>query len=94
MRLLRKILPLLLIVGAVLLWPGPASACPFCEGGPSGRNEVQEAIFGDGFWFNFTAAALPFVVVAALVVVIHGGPTAREDAVATGRPEEGAVDGR
>ena len=83
---------LLLTVGLILLLTATASACPFCEGGPSGRNEVNEAIFGDGFWFNLGAAALPFVFVFALAVAIHGVPTRRKTVRAEG-PVKGVVDG-
>jgi hypothetical protein len=90
----RTFLLLLLTVGAVGLLPVTASACPFCEGGPSGVNEVKEAIFGDGFWFNLIAASLPFVVVFALALVIHGVPTGRTGAAVTGRLGQGGDDGR
>jgi hypothetical protein len=78
----------------MLLPPAAASACPFCEGGPSGTNEVKEAIFGDGFWFNLVAAALPFVITLALALVIHGAPRRPKGAATAEDLAEGAVDGR
>jgi hypothetical protein len=93
MRPTKVTFRLLLTVGLTLLLTATASACPFCEGGPSGRNEVNEAIFGDGFWFNVVAVALPFVFVGALAVAVHGVPVGRNSARAEG-PVKGAVDGR
>jgi hypothetical protein len=93
MRLSNRVIPLLLAVGMFLL-PGGASACPFCDGGPSGTNEVKEAIFGEGFWFNLGAAASPFLVVLALVLAIHGVPTGRQFPASEHSLAEGAVNER
>ena len=68
------------------LVPAAASACPFCAGGPSGDNEVKRAIFGSGFGMNLLAAGLPFAVVVALAMIVHGATPKQE-------VDEGAVDG-
>lgn len=68
---------LLLTVVAVMV-PATTSACPFCEGGPSGTNEVKEAIFGEGFLGNLVAVGLPFLFVFALTLAVHGLPTGQK----------------
>lgn len=72
----RTLLHLPLILGTSLLFPVKAEACPFCDGGPSGRNEVREAIFGSDFGLNLFYMALPFAVFIGLVLLIHFGPPA------------------
>lgn len=52
-----------------------ASACPFCDGGPTGVNEVREGIFDDNFWPRVAAALAPFPVLAGIVALIYFGPT-------------------
>jgi hypothetical protein len=81
-------------VALVLLIPAVAWACPFCDGGSSGRNEVNEAIFGDGFWFNLVAAGSPFVVALALALVIHGAPAGRKRVTTADGLATGVADGR
>lgn len=68
-----KRLGLLLALALALALPfaGSAGACPFCAGGPSGRNEVKETIFGPDFGPNLLAMALPFLVVGGVVAGIH-----------------------
>lgn len=59
------------------------SACPFCDGGPSGINEVKAAIFGEDFAFNLLATSLPFLVLAGVVAFLSfGRPKPRRIAVA------------
>jgi hypothetical protein len=54
-----------------------ASACPFCDGGPAGRNEVREVVFGSDFWPNLLVSAAPFAVVLAVAAAVHFGPPRR-----------------
>ncbi len=60
-----------LILAAWLLAAGPAAACPFCDGGPDGVNEVRAAIFGDDFWPHVAAVLLPFPLVGGLAALLH-----------------------
>jgi hypothetical protein len=64
-----RILPLL----ALLLSPSDAAACPFCDGGPAGVNEVRREVFGPGFWLYALAAAAPFAALLVIAAVVHGG---------------------
>jgi hypothetical protein len=57
-----------------LAWVSEPSACPFCDGGPSGENEVQAAIFGDDFAFCLLATALPFLASGAVAAVVTTFP--------------------
>jgi hypothetical protein len=68
----------------VLLTTPGAVACPFCDGGPGGVNEVRRELFGPEFWPNLLAAAAPFGVVLGVVVVVLRGS----------RPPRGAVPDR
>jgi hypothetical protein len=57
-----------------VLFVGSASraiACPFCDGGPSGVNEVKEAIFGADFLWNLGMVSMPFLVFAVIIAAIH-----------------------
>ena len=60
----------------------PAAACPLCDGGPDGVNEVRREVFGPDFWPNVLAVAAPFAVVAAAAAAVHLIPPRRptEDA--------------
>jgi hypothetical protein len=51
-----------------------AHACPFCEGGPDGVNEVREGIFDENFWPRVAATVAPFPVLAGVVALIYFGP--------------------
>lgn len=62
--------PVLLVVGAT----SQASACPFCDGGPSGESPVRDGIFDDHFWPRAAATLAPFPILAALVALIYFGP--------------------
>jgi hypothetical protein len=73
--LVRPALVGLALAGLLLVVLVPAAAaCPFCDGGPTGRNETREAIFGPDFWPNLAVAALPFLVVGAVAAAVHFGP--------------------
>jgi hypothetical protein len=50
-----------ILLGALLLAPAPARACPGCRLG----REVRAAAVSDGFWGNLAAAGLPLAVVVA-----------------------------
>jgi hypothetical protein len=67
----------LAVSAACLVWLvacSTAAACPFCDGGAAGVNEVRRAVFGPDFWPNVLAAAAPFAVVAVAVLAVHSGP--------------------
>ena len=51
-----------------------ASACPFCDGGPSGVNEVREGVFDNNFWPRVAATLAPFPILAGIVALIYFGP--------------------
>jgi hypothetical protein len=51
-----------------------ASACPFCDAGPSGVNEVREGVFDSNFWPRFAATLAPFPILAGIVALIYFGP--------------------
>jgi hypothetical protein len=77
MRAMTSLLRAWSIVAALTLVLGSASessACPFCDGGPSGTNEVKAVIFGEDFGFNLLATTLPFVALAGVVVFLSFGP--------------------
>jgi hypothetical protein len=57
----------------LIAWASPATACPFCSGGPGGDNPVKAAIFNGDFWNNLGAVALPFVLLLGLTSVIYFG---------------------
>ena len=85
MPLKRGAFLLLLLVSG--LQPAIALACPFCDGDPSGINPVKEAIFDEGFWFYLLAAALPFVLLLGVALVLLYTPVQP----GTPHPLEGAV---
>lgn len=67
------------LVTAVLLVLVPvfatkAMACPFCDGGPSGVNDVREGIFDSNFWPKVAATLAPFPIFAGIVALIYFGP--------------------
>jgi hypothetical protein len=90
----RRAFLLLLLAVVVVGLPAAASACPFCEGGPSGTNQVREAIFGGGFWFHLAAVGLPFALLLALAFVLHGMPTGRKSPGAKHHQLEGVLHDR
>ena len=56
----------------VLLALAPfAAACPFCDGGPGGVNEVRAAIFGDDFWPTVGSLLLPFPIFLGIAALLH-----------------------
>jgi hypothetical protein len=71
----RPVLAAFAVAGVLLLVLAPsAAACPFCDGGPSGPNEVRREVFGSDFWTNALAAAAPFVVVLVVVGLVLREP--------------------
>lgn len=50
-----------------------AAACPFCDGGPSGVNDVKATIFGPDFWSNVGLMLLPFAAFALVTGGVHRG---------------------
>jgi hypothetical protein len=57
------------IAGAALLNAATASACPLCHS-PTGE-KVREGIFNSQFPITLVSMALPFVVIAGVIAVIH-----------------------
>lgn len=41
-----------LVLSGIAVAATDAVACPFCDGGPSGINEVKAIVFGPDFWAN------------------------------------------
>jgi hypothetical protein len=68
----------LLLVPLALLALGTvaprAAACPFCDGGPDGVNEVRDGVFDENFWSRVAATVAPFPVLAGVVALIYFGP--------------------
>ena len=62
--------PLVLVAG----FATKAMACPFCNGGPSGMNEVWEGIFDGNFLPRVLATLAPFPIFAGIVALIYFGP--------------------
>jgi hypothetical protein len=50
-------------------------ACPWCNGGPSGINEVKAGIFNDTFWMRAAAVLAPFPLFAGIIALIYFGPS-------------------
>jgi hypothetical protein len=67
------VLVLLALVALTTLAP-KAEACPFCDGGPDGVNEVRDGIFDEHFWPRVAAIIAPFPVLAGIVALIYFGP--------------------
>jgi hypothetical protein len=71
-RVALLLIPLALLA---LAWLAPtAAACPFCDGGPGGVNEVRDGIFDEDFWPRVAATIAPFPVLAGVVALIYFGP--------------------
>lgn len=68
--LLATLAPLVLVATCA----PKASACPFCDGGPSGVNEVREGVFDHNFWPRVAATLAPFPILAGIVALIYYGP--------------------
>lgn len=68
--LLATLAPLVLVAA----FATKASACPFCDGGPSGVNEVREGVFDGNFWPRVAATLAPFPILAGIVALIYFGP--------------------
>jgi hypothetical protein len=78
--------PLVLVV----VFASKAMACPSCDGGPSGVNEVREGIFDNNFWPKVAATLAPFPIFAGIVALIYFGPPSfkrrRSDAAKVASP--------
>lgn len=70
----RPVLVLLAVLGVVAFATAPAAACPFCDGGPAGVNEVRAEVLGPSFWPHAAAAAAPFAVLLGVAAAVHFGP--------------------
>jgi hypothetical protein len=51
-----------------------ALACPLCDGGLAGVNQVRREVFGPEFWSHLLAAATPFGVILGIVAAVLWGP--------------------
>lgn len=71
-RVALLLIPLALL--ALALLAPRAAACPFCDGGPDGVNEVRDGVFDENFWPRVAATVAPFPVLAGVVALIHFGP--------------------
>lgn len=73
---IRTLLVLVMLAPPVLVavMVPQASACPFCDGGPSGVNEVRDGIFDQNFWPRVAATLAPFPILAGIVALIYFGP--------------------
>lgn len=69
----RPIAALLFLTLSCFLLTAELHACPFCDGGESGRNEVKEIIFGPDFGRNVIYTLLPFLVFAGVGLLVHFG---------------------
>jgi hypothetical protein len=67
---------LVFVLLVVVLFCGTSSAlaCPWCDGGPSGINQVNSSIFNEGFWIRAAAVLAPFPVLGVIVALIYFGP--------------------
>ncbi|MGN6544374.1 MAG: hypothetical protein ACTHK7_04955 [Aureliella sp.] len=68
---------LIMTLMAALCVGSTAAACPFCNGGSSGVNEIKAGIFNDMFWPRAAAVLAPFPIFLALVALIYFWPQRR-----------------
>ena len=61
---------LALAAAAILIFAGPAAACPTCDAGV--RKRVWAGVFGPDFAANVGYSALPFAVFAGAAAALHG----------------------
>ena len=81
-RFVRPALVAFALAGVLVLVLAPAAAaCPFCDGGPDGVNEVRDGIFDEQFWPRVAATVAPFPVLAGVVWIAMAASGA-EDAMA------------
>jgi hypothetical protein len=74
-RFVRPALVAFALAGVLVLVLAPAAAaCPFCDGGPDGVNEVRDGVFDENFWPRVAATLAPFPVLAGVVALIYFGP--------------------
>jgi hypothetical protein len=71
-RIALLLIPLVLLALAAVA--PEATACPFCDGGPDGVNEVRDGVFDENFWPRVAATVAPFPVLAGVVALIYFGP--------------------
>jgi hypothetical protein len=65
------------LIACIVVLLGTASiaeACPWCNGGPSGINEVKAGIFNATFWMRAAAVLAPFPLFAGIIALIYFGP--------------------
>jgi hypothetical protein len=66
-----------LLVVVLFWWTSSALACPWCDGGPSGINQVKAEILNEEFWMRAAAVLAPFPVLGGIVALIYFGPPRR-----------------
>jgi len=71
-RVALLLIPLALLALAAVA--PSVNACPFCDGGPTGVNEVRDGVFDENFWPRVAATVAPFPVLAGIVALIYFGP--------------------
>lgn len=54
-----------------------ATACPSCDGGPTGVNEARREVFGPQFWPRLLATVIPFAVAFGVVATVLWVPGRR-----------------
>lgn len=72
----RSVLRFAALIGVLLLTASTVMACPVCDGGPDGINEVKSGIFNRQFLLRAAAVLAPFPIFAGIVAFIYFGPTA------------------
>lgn len=70
----RSVLRFAALICVLLLTASTAMACPVCDGGPDGINEVKNGIFNCQLLLRAAAVLAPFPVFAGIVVFIYFGP--------------------
>ena len=78
---------------ALVAFAPRAAACPFCDGGPTGVNEVRSGVFDENFWPRAAATVAPFPVLAGIVALIYFSPP-RFLSGRRGRPAPDPTDSR
>ena len=70
----KKAAVLIVCIVVLFCMTSIVGACPWCNGGPSGINEVKTGIFNDTFWMRAAAVLAPFPFFAGIIALIYFGP--------------------
>jgi len=76
----KRLVFVVLALAMVLCIFSTAKACPFCNGGQAGINQVKAGIFSDTFWLHAAAVLAPFPLLAGIVIFMHYGARPRRRA--------------